>query len=169
VNIVVNPQFRTAAFDSPAVLSAGELITVVLSGLSSPDVPTLKLAVFSIGTVDVAPVILALCDAFTAGTNVWNGSLDTRTLPVETLLTGARPDQRYPITFAIADQYRLWAAGALEIVNNPLRGSPVAVDPSVHYLTKETFAQILSLDADTTTVDDLVAKLNAIINLLRTI
>ena len=168
MNITINAQFRTADFDSPAVLSAGELITISVSGISSPDVATLKLAIFTIGTVDTPPVMLALCDAFTAGTNVWTGSLDTRTSPVETLLTGARPDQRYPITFAIADQYRLWAAGALEIVNNPLRGSPVAVDPSIHYLTKDTFAQLLGLDANTYTTDQLVAKLNAVIALLRT-
>jgi len=170
MNITVNPQHRTAEFNSPSVFSL-EAANITMTGIAAADLSTLKLALFSIGTpetpdtLEVTSVLLALCESFTpSGSNV-TCVLDTRTTNALELFVGKRPDQRIPVDAVLADNTKLWFSHTVDLINNPFC-IPVGPAPSVIYLTSSMFDGISPLSTNTTP-DEVAALLSAILTRLQ--
>ena len=161
MNIAVNPSRRHADISAPAVFAVGEAQTVTLSGLTAPDLATLKLALYGLdGTV------LALCAAFaTSGCN-WKGTLNTRTANAAAAFSSQKPDARLPVLVVLADDNLLWFTAAAEMANNPLRASPTAPDPSLRYLTRQDFCSLPDI-TDDMTLDAVYDRLRRVIEGLR--
>ena len=125
MNIAVNSSLRLADISAPAVFAVCEAQAIILSGLASPDLVTLRLALYGRdGT------LLALCSGFSVVGCTWAGTLDTRTDAAIAAFTGLRPDERVPVIIVLADANVLWFSTGAEMANNPLRGSPTAPDPA---------------------------------------
>ena len=137
MNIAVSPSRRAATIEAPAGFAVGEAMPLSVSGLDTPNVPTLMLALYA---TDGTP--LALCDTFAAGDGVWTGTLDTRTTAAVAAFDGKRPDERIPVIAAMGDSRRLWFSTGAEMCNHPLRSAPVAPDPPPTFLVASMFADV---------------------------
>ena len=156
MNIVVNPSLRLAEISAPAVFAMSERQVVTLAGLASPDLDTLRLALYGRdGT------LLALCSAFAVVGSGWTGTLDTHTKEAVAAFAGLRPDERVPVIVALGDDNVLWFSTGAEMTNNPLRSPPTAPDPAPVFLTADRFAGLPMLSADSTSAER-AALLNAI-------
>ena len=160
MNIAVNPSNRSADLTLPAVFALGEAAEITISGLSSPDLNTLQLAIYT-----PEGTLLALCDDIMASGSGWTGTLDTRTTAALALFLGKRPDARIPVCLVMADVAQLWCVAATELVNNPFC-IPSVPSPGVSYLTSLMFAGLTPLSTDTTP-DEMATLLSAILERLQ--
>ena len=161
MNFVVDT-LRQAQISHPEVYAFGETTPLVVTGLTSPDVATMKLALF-----DNSGNELALCSSFTAVTTPpsWTGDLNCNTEIIQSLMQGQLPDYRLPVYAILVDKNRVWFAQNAMMVNNPLVIPPYDPNPALVYLTTSDFATLPN--GDITNVDALFAMVIAMRNALK--
>ena len=144
--ITVQPDQRRAVLASPAVFSI-ESMEVTIKGADA-DAASLQLVLMT-----TAGVPIARCTSWTGDSTAgFVGTLDSRTEAADTFFAGKRPDERLPAVGALGDVNRPWFVQGVEVVNNPLRGAPMPLDPMQHYLTADLFAG-LTLSSDATAAE----------------